>query len=429
MTVNSDLAGHLIGALRHATGRPDLAYKNEPEPVEGGFWADILSFSLANPPDGWPTDLIARLMPDPAAARKETIVQAAVAAAGFPTPLVRASGGPDHGLDRAFMVMDKAAGGALLSGLDGVLTSGAARRAVRLVPGLLAGSMARLHALDPDIVRGELGHVGDDVPVTVIGLVRALQAAAGEFGRPDLVSAARWLTDHPPAPAPDVICHGDLHPFNLLAEGGRVTVLDWSTALLAPRAYDVAFTSLLLSEPPLRVPGWQRPAVHVLGWVLARQFVRGYQRQTGARIAAGELEWHQAVICLRALIEVASWVREYAPDGAHGSLADQRAAHPWLAARPVFARRLGAMTGIPVEAELPGSARLAPSPDLHMPGTWPAWRTALLMRTGFRRDREGAPASRTWWPAPGRGVTGAGQPDGRALASQRSGWLRHGLTR
>ena len=43
-------------------------------------------------------------------ARKETTVQAAVASAGFPTPVVRASGGPEGGLGRAFTVMDRASG-------------------------------------------------------------------------------------------------------------------------------------------------------------------------------------------------------------------------------------------------------------------------------------------------------------------------------
>ena len=143
---------------------------------------------------------------------------------------------------------------------------------LRQVPELLAGSMARLHALDPDLVRGELEQVRE-VPVTVAGQLAMLARYAAEFGRPDLVDAARWLADHRPAPSPDVICHGDLHPFNLLADGDRVTVLDWSTALLAPRAYDVGFTSLLLSEPPLRVPGWQRPLVRMVG-ALARPPVR-----------------------------------------------------------------------------------------------------------------------------------------------------------
>ena len=260
MTVKTDLTDQLIVVLRNVTGLPGLDYERPPEPMHGGFWAELFSFSLANPPEGWPAELVARLMPDPGTARKETIVQSAVAAAGFPTPFVRASGGPDCGLGRAFMVMDRATGRPALKGLDGGVTPAAVARLLRQVPDLLAGSMARLHALDPDLVRGELEQVRE-VPVSLAGQLTRLGRFAAEFGRPDLVDAARWLADHRPAPSPDVICHGDLHPFNLLADGDRVTVLDWSTALLAPRAHDVGFTSLLLSEPPLRVPGWQRPLV------------------------------------------------------------------------------------------------------------------------------------------------------------------------
>jgi len=279
-------------------------------------------------------------MPDPGSARKETIVQRAVAAAGFPTPFVRAAGGPGDGLGQAFMIMDRAPGGPALSGLDG-LSPAAVPRLLRQIPDLLATSMARLHALDPGLVRDELEQLRE-VPVTVEGLLAALVRFAGEFGRTDLVNAARWLTDHPPRRAPDVICHGDLHPFNLLADGDRITVLDWSTALLAPRAHDVGFTSLQLSEPALRVPGWQRPLVRMLGRVLARRFVRGYQRRAAVTVEPGELRWHQAVVCLRALVEVASWV--------HEATAGARAGHPWLIVGPAFARRLAALTGAPVRA-------------------------------------------------------------------------------
>jgi len=81
------------------------------------------------------------------------------------------------------------------------------------------------------------------------GVVAGLADTAMRCGRLDLVAAAGWLQEHQPPSAPEVICHGDLHPFNLLvAAGGAVTVLDWSAGLLAPAAYDVAFTGLVLGR-------------------------------------------------------------------------------------------------------------------------------------------------------------------------------------
>ena len=113
-------------------------------------------------------------------------------------------------------------------------------------------------------------------------------------------------------------------------------------AARAARAYDIGFTSLLLSEPPLRVPGWQRPAVRAAGRLLARRFIGGYQRQAAAGAARGELRWYQGVGCLRALTEVAGWV--------HEGVAGTREGHPWLVSGPAFARRLTALTGVPVRA-------------------------------------------------------------------------------
>jgi aminoglycoside phosphotransferase (APT) family kinase protein len=340
VTVDTDLSARLLRVLRTATASTDLGYANPPRPLTGGFWAELFAFSLAGPPPGWPRELVVRLMPDPALARKETIVQAAVAAAGYPTPVVRASGGPDSGIGRAFMVMDRAAGAHILSGLSGAGAITSAMRAPRQIPGLLAVAMANLHEQDPRLVRDRLG-CSRDTPVTVSGLLAMLHAMASEYRRPDLTAAAQWLADHPPPPAPEVICHGDLHPFNVLVHGASFTVLDWSAAILAPRAYDVAFTSLLLAEPPLSVPRAMRPAVRPAlrgaGARLASRFAMRYQRAAGARIDPRELRWHQGLACLRTLTEVAGWTQD--------QLAGARAGHPWLQSGPAFASRLTALTG------------------------------------------------------------------------------------
>ena len=341
MTVNSDgLADQLLAVLRSVTGSTSLAYARAPVSLTGGFWAELFGFSLAQPPDGWPHDLVARLMPEANTARRETLIQAAVAAAGFPTPVVRAAGGPDDGLGRAFMVMDRAPGAPLLSGLNlaGVLGRGPALFGE--IPRLLASTMARLHALDPEPLRGQLEAAAAIVSVgSMLALLREL---AAEFGRPDLAQAAQWLIDHPAGPAADVICHGDLHPFNLLRDGARVTLLDWSTALLAPRSYDVAFTCMALSEPAVAAPGWLRPAVRWLGRRLAGRFVRSYQASTGVVIGEAELARHQAVVCLRALVEVSGWI--------HSGQHDAHAGHPWLITGPALAGRLTATTGVAVRS-------------------------------------------------------------------------------
>jgi aminoglycoside phosphotransferase (APT) family kinase protein len=333
------LSDQLLTTMRSVTGAPGLAYSRPPVALTGGFWAELLAFSLAEPPAGWPHDLVARLMPEPFTARKEIVIQRSVAAAGFPTPAVRASGGPDDGLGRAFMIMDRAPGTPLLSGLTGASALARSRAFLREIPELLASTMARLHALDPEPVRRELD--GADVLITSIGdLLRINRQLATDYERPDLTAAAQWLLDHPAPAAADVICHGDLHPFNLLIDGHRVTLLDWSVALLAPRAFDIAYTTLILSEAPLRVPAWTRPIVRWFGRRVAARFLSCYERSAAVPLDRAEIRWHQAVTCLRALVEVAGWE--------HGGERGAHADHPWLALQPVLAAKISATTGLRV---------------------------------------------------------------------------------
>jgi len=336
VTVSTDLNSRLLGVLRTATGRRGLAFEREPVSLTGGFWAELLAFSLCDPPPGWPRDLVARLMPEAGVARKETIVQAAVSAAGYRTPAVRASGEPGDGLGRAFMIMDRAAGAPLMPGLIGANALVAGLRQAAGMPEALASAMAALHALDPQPVRDQLATPGD-VPVTLGGMLTALRASAVRCQRGDLATAAEWLIDHPRPDEPEVICHGDLHPFNVLAAGDQVTVLDWSASLLAPAAYDVAFTTSMLCEPPLELPGPLRPLARRGGRLLAGRFLRRYQVHAGTSISHEDVRWHRAVVSLRALTEVAIW--------AHDGTIGQRAGHPWLACGPALAAHLAVVTG------------------------------------------------------------------------------------
>jgi aminoglycoside phosphotransferase (APT) family kinase protein len=338
--MDEDLEDRLLCVLRMRTGDPTLEYSGPPARLTGGFWADLIAFELCDPPADWDGQLVARVMPEPLLARKETVVQTAVALAGVPTPRVRAAGGPDDGLGRAFMVMDRAPGVPLLEGLDSAAgLIGAPSRLWRM-PDLLANAMAKLHAVAADAVRAELATV-DGVARTVPEMLEHIETWTTVTGRDDLVAASRWLLTNPVDAGDDVICHGDLHPFNMLIdERGHATVLDWSTTVIAPRALDVAFTSLLLSNPPLVVPAPAKPFIRGAGRGLAHRFRARYRHYSGQTIDRPTLGWFQAVVCLRALAEASSWV--------HDGVVETRAGHPWLLSGARFAAHLSAVTGVPV---------------------------------------------------------------------------------
>jgi aminoglycoside phosphotransferase (APT) family kinase protein len=238
------------------------------------------------------------------------------------------------------MVMDLATGDPLLGGLDGAGAIAALPRLARRLPDALAEAMASLHRLDPAPVRARITEAGTG-GLGLDAVVAGHRSAALACGRDDLVAVADWLIAHPPAPSPEVVCHGDLHPFNLLVDaGGNVTVLDWSAGVVAPAAYDVAFTGLLLAEPPVAVPRVLRPFVRGAGRWLARRFRRAYTRRTGVEVDQASLRWFEAVVCMRALIEVAGWVA--------ASVTEDRRGHPWLESGPAFADRLSVLTGTAV---------------------------------------------------------------------------------
>lgn len=309
--------------------------------LTGGFWAELVSFRLANPPEGWSGPLVARVMPDAATAAKETVFQAGVAEQGFATPRVLAAGGPADGVDgRAFMVMTRAQGRPLLAGLDGVRALSKLPSLARQLPVTLATVLADLHRLKAEPVERRLDDAGVEQPRLEV-MLESLRSTSDALGRPDLASAATWLQTHRPAAEPVVICHGDMHPFNVLVDDrGTTTVLDWSAAMLASGTYDLGFTSLVLASPPLVVPGALRPVVRAAGRALSRRFVRAYERAAGHALDGSSLAWHQGVVCVRALVEVAGWVAAGTIDGRDG--------HPWVLAGDAFAAQLRDLTGVAV---------------------------------------------------------------------------------
>lgn len=318
----------LLAALRRYTNRPAMAWSRPPVPLAGGFWAEMYVVELAGGPCDLDGRLVARIMPDPATAAFETAVQRHLSRYGFPVPAIRCAAGPSLGLDRAWSLMDFAPGQPLLAGLSAATAIRQAPTLLRRLPDLLAEAAAALHRCPVDGLHSEFaGHARQPHIHDLLGRVAA-QAAA--IGRHDLARAAEQLA----ATAHDTraICHGDLHPFNLLVEGDQWTLIYWSAAVVADPHYDLAFTSLMLANPPLGGPAPVRAATRAIGSRLANRFLRSYEQRTGRPLDAARLAWGRHAHALRALVEIATWEANDQLDAHRG--------HPWLTMRAVLEAHL-----------------------------------------------------------------------------------------
>jgi aminoglycoside phosphotransferase (APT) family kinase protein len=302
-----------------------------PQPLTGGFWASMSVLRLAHvaPPGN---RLVLRVMPDAALAAKETVFQREIGRQGFPVPAVRLSGGAGAGVGGAFLLMDYTPGAPLLAGLGGIAALRRLPVLAHQLPALLGRVTAGLHALDPAPLRVALAEAGVAAPSDAPAFVAALAESAVRLGRTDLSAAARWLAGNLPAAGRLVIGHGDLHPFNLLTQGARWTLLDWTSALIADPAYDLSFTTLTLRHPPLAAPAPLRPVIGVAGTALARRFLADYRRAGGTVPDQRALDWYTSLHALRILIELGGW--------RHGLGGPGHSFHPWMAMGPVAAQIL-----------------------------------------------------------------------------------------
>lgn len=300
---------------------PGTSLAADPVPLAGGFWASMHRLSVIGQPPGIPSTLVFRVAPDGPMGAKELAVQRSVAALGFATPEVRLAGDAQAG---TWSIMDFAAGAPPLQGLDGVAALRRGPSILRRLPGQLVGPLAHLHALDPTTVTRAVTAEAPSVAWTVEELLDRFVVAAEALGDADLSAMVGRLARSRPTAGQSVVCHGDYHPFNLLiGDDGAATVLDWTGAILADPAFDLAFTTLLLENPPLHAPSALRPPIAAVGRRLAKSFLEGY-RTAAPGAALESLDWYRGLHGARILIEITS-MRSRDP-GAQG--------HPFFALRP-----------------------------------------------------------------------------------------------
>ncbi|MEK7424028.1 MAG: phosphotransferase [Actinomycetota bacterium] len=314
-------------------GAPHLMLDGAPTRLSGGFWAEMWVLSLAKGTrSGLPDRVVLRLAPDAQLAAWETTFQAGVAEQGFPTPTIRGFDfGPAHG-QRAWCVMDHVVGTPLLTGLSGARAILALPRLATALPDTLARAAVDLHRLDPEPVAAALRRATGRV-ACVDGLLDHYLTRSRDLEDVPLQATLGRLAATRPAARPPTLCHGDLHPFNVLATDAGHVVLDWTAGQIADPAYDIAFTHLLIANPPLAAPKPLRPLINAAARRVAGRFVTTYRMLGTHSIDSDTFDWYRTLHACRIMTDLAGW-------RADGTI-EARAGHPWLAMEPALQPLLG----------------------------------------------------------------------------------------
>ncbi len=316
--VPAELQARLVGAVRAATDRPGLTLRGPLVPINGGYYAKTYGLAFDAAPPELDRPLILRVMPDEHHAAHEIAIQRSVAIQGYPAPTVHLADATDATLGRPFILMDRAEGQPLLANLDLRRALATLPRILSTLPAVLAEQLGALHRLDPVPTRHALATAGVlDAVDTNAALLKPLSNSPGVARVSGLRDALEWLHANEQPTRRAVVCHGDLHPLNILAIGTNVTaVIDWTGARLADPAYDVACTAVLLAQAPLAAPAAVQPVLRAIGRSLSRRFVSQYRRHN--ELDADQLRWYEAWQCTRSLAEVANWrLTDHTTDGTH----------------------------------------------------------------------------------------------------------------
>ncbi len=304
----------------------------------GGFSNEIVRIRLLDGPPNFSGPLVLRAMHDDDDAMRESVIQHGVAQAGFSAPPILMRGSSRSPLERPFTISP------LVSGktFDTLLNPTTILSTFRRLPVQLGETMSTLHALPTAAIAERLAAAGwPAARLDSLAVLSELQTQLESLRAPAMANGAAWLANHKPVFAPAVVCHGDLHPLNLLFEDERVVaVLDWELARLADPAFDVARTSMLLRLSPAPVPHIPRVVVKRVSSRLGKRFVENYRTHRGVDEAS--LLWHEALHCLRTATAAMLGAQPSAPPRL------RRTSDVWLAAVPRLKKRFTDITSVPL---------------------------------------------------------------------------------
>jgi aminoglycoside phosphotransferase (APT) family kinase protein len=276
--------------LRARFAAPALDYRAPPRRLTGGFDAAIFAVDLTEAPTPLSRPLVLRLFAptdNPDRARREGAVQSALTDLGYPAPRALLVETDRTVLGGAFILMEWLVGRVLSEGAEGprkrsgggalIRTLVELPRAKQRMLALWSEAQRKLHALPVDEFERRIAASGLDAQsFRFAAHFEALAARIEQLRLGALEPGLAWLRSHEPRQTrPAVLCHGDLHPVNILAENGTLTgVVDWSQLAIADPALDFGTARAILATVPLPGPPLLRALRRAAINDLARRYVR-----------------------------------------------------------------------------------------------------------------------------------------------------------
>jgi aminoglycoside phosphotransferase (APT) family kinase protein len=292
---DAEIAKRLLYHLTRAFGCPEAVYLAEPIRIQGGFDAAIFGFTLDRVPPALAGPLILRLghaNADPGRVKLEAVVQNTLAEMGFPAPRVMVTEGDPAVLGGPFMVMMRLPGQPLAHGIEGLGAENSLVGQLQLLfnlPAILARIIdqwvdvqIRLHQLPAESLLRAVTTAGIDAgAITLEGQLARLRTIVERSALTGLEPGLAWLDNRClPQPREAVICHGDFHPLNILADKNQPTgVIDWANTIIAEPAMDVGSAIANISAVPLNLPWALRAAAHTVIGAALRRYKRAYRER------------------------------------------------------------------------------------------------------------------------------------------------------
>lgn len=292
-----------LAALRRVSGYREASWEGPWERLRGGSWADTYKVRVGGIP-GLDGPLVLRVLPVGDRWETEFRIHAHAAQTGFRAPRVHFGAPAGEEFPRAWILMDYIDGTQIVSEPTSARFIAALLKRLGDSPALLARAAVAVHRIDPGGIQHQLA-----LPASVAPSLDWLYSRATALEDAGLIERAERLLASRPAFRGAVLCHGDLHPLNIIRTAEGDWLIDWTHATFDDPLYDVAFTHMVFHYVPLPVPRAARPFVALASRGLAARYLAAYEHASGDHVDHDRLRWYERLVALRILVEVAETVK------------------------------------------------------------------------------------------------------------------------